>query len=359
MSIIKSGIKFLGNAFDKYAINGGAMPATMQMGTMSPAIDFYKDTGKQLLFAPNSRVSQQVDRGFVYREMYIRLTGALTVAAASNIPANMFAGDEWALISDIIIRLNGRDILKRFSGASLRWMNYYWYGGFPIKNASQLGAGGLNPTFDSFLIIPFWMPKSVRPMDFALDTRNLSRVDIEVAFGNFANINSTATGFTVPPVVQIYLHEITNVQGQFSRWNIFPLTFSPAAAQQRFQMPIPVGYMYRSFLINDPSAILNGNIYLESGPTQWTNIPALLVNSVIGVNRRGSQVYEISVTGNNFRSGAPSDNFFNWPYYDHPSDGFNAESIDTFGLSEFYMYADVSGPGSLTIYPSQLVVPRG
>lgn len=339
---------------------GGGMPAAAQMGTMSPAIDFYKDTGKQLLFAQNARVSQQIDRGFVYRELYMRLTGTLTVPAASNIAANMFPGDEWALLSDIIIRLNGRDILKRFSGAALRWMNYYWYGGFPLKNVSQLGNGtSANPLFDSFLIIPFWMPKSVRPMDFALDTRNLSRVDIEVAFGNFGNINSAATGFTVPPVVQIYLHEITNVQGQFSRWNLFPLTFSPAAAQTRFQMPIPVGYMYRSFLINDPSLILNGNIYLESGPTQWTNFPNSGVANIIGVNRRASHVYEITNPSPSFRAGAPGDAYLNFPYYDHPSDGFNAESIDTFGLSEFYMYADVSGPGSLTIFPSQLVVPRG
>lgn len=339
---------------------GGGGMAAAQMGMMTPAIDFYKNTGKTLLYAPNSRIMQQLDRGMVYRELYIQLTGQLTVAGASNIPANMFAGDEWALISDIIIRLNGRDVLKRISGAALRWHNYFWYSGFPIKNAGtfHLGDGSTaNPTFDSTLIIPFWMPKSVRPMDFALDTRNLSRVDIEVAFGTHTNINSAATGFTVNPQINCYLHEVTNVQGTFSRWNLFPLTFQVSGAQTRFQMPIPVGYLYRSFLFQDSAGQAN-NIYIESGPTQWTNLPQQEVANVIGINRRGSSLYEIINANNNFRTGAPGDGLGNWYYYDHPSDGFNSESIDTFGLSEFYVYADIGGATTLTLWPSQLVVPR-
>jgi hypothetical protein len=273
----------------------------------------------------------------------------------------MGQGDEWALISDIVIRLNGNDILKRINGAALRWLNYQLYGVFPYKFLNQVGDGvTLNPSFDSTLIIPFWMPRSARPMDFALDTRNLARVDLEVQYGNFASINNTATGFTTPPVIQAYLHQVTNVQGNFSRWNILPISVSIPAAQTRFQIPIPVGYLYRAFLINDPTGLgIVNNVYIESGPSQWVNLPRSVLTSVIAQTRRGNDILTASSANTSFRAGAPSDTLTNWPFFDQCSDGFNAESIDTFGMSEFYLYVDSNGPGTVTVYPFQLVVPRG
>src|SRR5215469_4175908 len=130
---------------------GAGIPAAAQRAAApTPAINFWRDTGKQLLFAANSRVSVTMDRGMVYRELYLRLTGTLTVTAANNIAANMFPGDEWALIQDIVVRLNGNDILKRVNGAALRWLNYQLYGTFPLKNNFGLGDGTTtNPSFDS------------------------------------------------------------------------------------------------------------------------------------------------------------------------------------------------------------------
>lgn len=334
-----------------------------QTATQTPAINFWRDTGKQLLFAPNSRVSITLDRGMVYRELYLRLTGNITMpSAASNVAANMFPGDEWALIQDIVIRLNGNDILKRVSGAALRWLNYQLYGTFPMKAGGQLGNGtSATAAIDSTLIIPFWMPRSARPMDFALDTRNLARVDLEVQFGNFTNINSTATAFGTAPVVQVFLHQVTNVTGQFSRWNVLPISVTVPAVQNRFQIPIPVGYLYRAFMINDPGFIIK-NLYIESGPSQWVNLAQDVLTTAIAQTRRGNDVSGALTNNTQWLVGATGDNINNWIYFDHCSDGFNAESIDTFGMSEFYLYVDTQTgtyPASLTVYPFQLVVPRG
>lgn len=330
-----------------------------QTATQTPAINFWRDTGKQLLFAANSRVSVTMDRGMVYRELYLRLFGQLTLTAAANVVANMFPGDEWALIQDIVIRLNGNDILKRISGPALRWLNYQLYGTFPVKSQNVLGGGTIpNPFFDSTLIIPFWMPRSARPMDFALDTRNLARVDLEIQFGNFANINSQATGFSTPPFVQAYLHQVTNVTGQFSRWNILPISVTVPGAQNRFQIPIPVGYLYRAFLINDQASIIK-NVYIESGPSQWVNLPQQVLDTVIGQTRRGNDASGMLIPNTSWLVGAAGDSHTQFLYFDQCSDGFNAESIDTFGMSEFYLYVDTTASGAIVTYPFQLVVPRG
>lgn len=340
---------------------GAAGRAAGQTGQQTPAINFWRDTGKQLLFAPNSRVSVTMDRGMVYREMYLRLTGAITCTAANNIVANMFPGEEWGLIQDIVVRLNGNDILKRFSGAYLRWLNYQLYGTFPLKSVNLLGnSTAANPNFDSTLVVPFWMPRSARPMDFALDTRNLARVDLEVQFGNYTNINSAATAFTTPPIVQAYLHQVTNVTGQFSRWNILPISVNSPGAQNRLQIPIPVGYLYRSFMIYDPSNAVK-NVYIESGPSQWVNLPVNVLDTVIAQTRRGNDWLPIVIGNSQGFLGVSGDGWNNWLYFDHCSDGFNAESIDTFGMSEFYIYVDTvnASPATITVYPFQLVVPRG
>jgi len=44
-------------------------------------------------FEANNMVSERLSRGMVYREIYLKLTGAATVAGAANIPANIARGD--------------------------------------------------------------------------------------------------------------------------------------------------------------------------------------------------------------------------------------------------------------------------
>lgn len=337
-----------------------AKAATASVASItSPAIAFTRDTGKIVPFVANNKSTQELDRGMVLRELYLRLTGQITATAANNIAANMFPGDEWALVNDITLRTNGRDVMKRISGRALRWLQYYLYGTYPLKALNQLGNGvTANPSFDSTLIIPLWMPKSVSPMNFALDTRTLSRLDLEITWNNYQQVNSTATSFITNPQIQVYVNEVTNVQGKFSKWNLFPITSVIAAATQKYQVKIPVGYMYRSFMIHDESAIIS-SMYIRSGPTEWANIPVQLIQTILENDRRASSSIMVTGANNNWLCGATGDDLEHFMYFDQVSDGHNSESFDTFGLSEFYLEFDTTGAGTVVVYPNQLVVARG
>jgi hypothetical protein len=323
------------------------------------AIPFFKDLGTVVPFVANNKSSKELTaKGMVWRELYLRLTGQLTLTAANNTPANTLAGDEWASLTDITLRINGRDVLKRIDGPSLRWLQYYLYGVFPLKSLGQIGNNTIaNPSFDSTLILPFWMPKSQNPQDFSLDTSKLSRIDLELTWGNFTSINSAATAFTVAPSVDVGVYEVANVGGSFARWNIFPISTVIAGASTNNQIKIPTGFMYRSFLIHDPSAIVT-NIKIQSHPTEWINMPITFIRDVIGNARRNS-VIPTAFSNTNWLAGAPADAIANFYYLDSVGHGADVESIDAFGLSEFNMLVDVSGAGTVTVFPSQLVVPRG
>ncbi len=324
----------------------------------SYAIPFFRDLGTVVPFSANNKQTKELSRGMVWRELYIRLTGQLNLAAADNTPALTSIGDEWALVNDISIRLNGRDVMKRITGPALRWLDYYLYGYFPRKALGQIGdSATLNPSFDSTLIIPFWMPRSQHPMDFAFDTSKVSKLDIEIDWTNYTNVNADATGFAVPPQISCSVYEVANVTGTFARWNVFELSNVIAGASSKYQIKIPVGYLYRSFLVHDESEVIT-NWYLESHPTEWLNLPTPIVRDVLGVDRRSS-IVPGAFTNTFYLAGANGDDLNHFMYFDAAGHGANVESIDSFGLSELFLEFDTSAAGTVNVYPQQLVVPRG
>lgn len=324
----------------------------------SSAIPFFRDTGVSVPFVANAKQSKELTRGMVWREMYLRLSGQLTCTAVNNSVANTQIGDEWAVVKDLTLRIGGRDVFKRIDGPALRWLQYYLYGQFPIKSLGKVGdATTLNANFDSTLILPFWMPKSSHPMDFAFDTSKVSRIDLEVDWGNYTDINSAATGFTTAPKLDVHIYEVANVGGTFARWNIFPIQTVIGGASNKYQIKVPVGYLYRSFLISDPSEIIT-NVYLQSHPTEWLNMPVQIIKEKLGLDRRNS-IMPGAFTNTRYLAGATGDDLDHYIYFDAVGHGLNVESIDTFGLSDFYLLVDTNGAGTITLYPSQMVVPRG
>lgn len=317
-----------------------------------------RNSGRIITQAPNAKTTQELLRGMIYRELFLRLTAQPTLTAANNIVNNMSIGDEWAIVKSIDLRLDGKDIIKSISGPALRWLDYYLYGVFPQKSTGTLGDGvTANPLVDSTMILPLWMPKSVKPMDFALDTRLLSRIDMDVTWGSFTDINSAATGFTTGAQIQIYDNEVANVNGNFARWNIFPLSqvFSAGGAKQ--QMKLPVGYLYRGFLIQDASNVIN-TIRFKSGALFWFDLDKQVISTALDDTRRAGNIVT-GITNNLFwRAGVVGDDQNHWIYIDMVNDGFNAESIDSYGMSEIFLEFDLSGAGTITVWPQQLVIPR-
>lgn len=326
--------------------------------------------GTTVDYSANNKVTIGLARGMVYRELYIRLQGQLDCDATLNTLAKTKRGDEWAVIKKIELIANGTDVLRSFDANFLWWLNYFMYSAAP-KITAVIGDASINPAFDVVLIIPLWMPKAVRPIDTALDSRELSSLELTITWGDHTSINASADGWTTEPTVEIYSLESFNISGPFSQWRIFTIEKEITATNTRFQVQLPVGKMYRGFILNtidtliDQGDILN-NFKLVSGTSVFTDIHAQDdVLQQVGMLRNALQRHiNGSVAASVYEGLRRSDesDLAGWYFYDHVTDGRLTEAIDTLGFSEFTIEANVtvgSGTTKLFVYPLEIVPIRG
>lgn len=318
-------------------------------------------------FNANNVESEKLNRGMVYREIYLKLSCRPTIAATANTKANTERGDEWAVVKRIEIIANNTDVIRSFSGADLRWLNYFWFHKAPHLSAPLGDGATANPTCLSTCIVPFWIPNSMRPMDTALDARELSDLKIQVTWGQYTDINANATGWTTEPEIEVHSLESFLVDGPFSQWRVYTIQEVITAANTQFQVQLPVGPMYRGFMLvcvsdgAEVGTILN-NFKVISGTTVFADIPAAILlqadNLRMSNDRNwdeAAHAYDDLFIGDH----SALEGVF---YYDHVTDGFLPEGIDTLGFSEFMLELDVAHPGTtdyVYILPQQIIPVRG
>jgi hypothetical protein len=316
-------------------------------------------------FAASQKVSFPLSRGMIYKQLFLRLTGAITCTNANNTAAKTKRGDEWAVIQRIDIIVNGTDVIRTFSGNELWWWNYLWYGAQPTISVQLGDSTTANPAFDSTLIIPFWTPQSVKPIDTLLDSTIVSSLTMDVTFGTYTDVNADATAFTTTPVLNVSSEECFGVSGPFSLARIFKINQQPAGANTQYQVQLPVTAMYRSLLINttnsagttDASAITN--VKLLSGTNVFHDLPAPVLHSGYRLQRniqRDSPSYGAAAgLYPPVRRGSTFNSNDYWYILDLVSDGLLSEAIDTVGFSEFILEFNVSGASQVNILPYQII----
>lgn len=232
----------------------------------------------------------KLTRTLVYRQLQLELTGQLAVTAANNTQANLSVGDEWSTLQSILIQANGSDIVRSFTGDQLYWLNHLWYGRAPQTTATLGDGATLNPSFDSILTIPFWMPRSFHPFDTLLDSGRFNDLQIAATFAPATGVNSAATGYTVNPQVNIVSHEQLaptdpNDQPQLN-WVVKPISINMAGANSAARLPLDAGLSYRRFVIN----VKNSAGTADAGSTTFASTPQSLVSNVRVVGA-GGRVY--------------------------------------------------------------------
>jgi len=322
---------------------------------------------KTVAFSSNKKVNEDLGRGFVYREIYLRLTGAATITAGNNSAANTARGDEWGVVKRIDLVANNTDVIKSISGNVLWWLNYFLYSQQPHVTPTIGDETTANPAFDSTLILPLWMPKSVRPIDTALDARQLSDLKTEITWGTYTDINSAATAWTTEPKIDVHSLESFGIGGAFSQWRVYEIEKTITASTSRFQVKLPVGNMFRGFLINttddgvDANDILN-NFKWKSGTNVFADQPAKVLQQAHALREALPRELGGQTSDAYFKHRRSDDNNVEgWYYYDHVTDGLNSEAVDTAGFSEIELELDVTvGAGTTKIYviPMEIVPVR-
>lgn len=317
-------------------------------------------TQQQVKFSANSKVSQDLSRGMIYRQLHLNLTAQPTVSAANNSAANTGRGDLWSLIKRIDIIANGTETIKSISGPTLRMLQYFWYGRLPENSGvATLGDGSTaNPSLSQTIILPFWMPNSLRPMDTALASANLSSLTINVTWGNYSDLSFAATGWTTEPVLNVESIESFGIKGPFSQWRLWEIEKTITASSQNLQIDLPVGSLFNGFLFNatdadaDSDAIINA-IKLKSGSTVFADQKFGVMRDAM--NLMANRVESAGAVSTLYKKTA-------WGNYNHTLDGYLSESIDTLGFSELQLEMDVTvGGGTTNLYvvPSQIIPVRG
>jgi len=209
----------------------------------------------------------------------------------------------------------------------------------------------------------------VKPMDTLLDARKLSDLTIEIQWGSHTDINGDATAFSGQVVVNSLEAFGIAADAQFSSWRRFEIRQAVSAANERFQIMLPVGDLYRGFLINakeagppisDSPAIIN-RLKLISGSTTYVDIDARTLQEMSIARGEHSLQYEDTILDRQvpFRISGDSD-YRGWYWLDLCTDGRLSESIETLGLSEIMLELDVNAGTAPTIYvyPQQIVPVR-
>ena len=313
---------------------------------------------KTVKYQSNNKETENLSRGMVYRELGIRLRGQLSITAANNTAANTLKGNEFALIKRLDVIANNTDVIRSIKGVDLWWLNFFMLSSTP-QFSSEVGDGAtLNPSFDSYVKLPVWMPRSLRPIDTALDARQLSDLKVEVTWADHTAVNASATGFETNPTVEVSSLESFNVKGPFSQWRVYPIEKAITQSNDQFQIEIPVNYMYRGFMLNfteagaDSGAILN-NFKWKSGTTVFADMTAAeLHEEYLTRNNINRQANILSGNANSL------DGYF---MYDHVTDGYLSEAIDSLGFSELTLELDVTAGAAskVTVYPMQIIPVRG
>lgn len=285
-------------------------------------------------------------RNNIYRRLHIFLDGTLTTAVALT-PTLDFP---FNIIRRLEIVANGSDTIKSIDGPALAMgFQHQDYGTLPDRLLpAAVGAG---QPWNGHLVVDFAMPKSIRPIDTLLDARKLSALELRITWGAVANMDTAGNSSALVLNCNVYSEEAIAVGGDqnFSTYKqLFQERNLPTTTQE-FQMLLPVGNVYRGFLLRTSSDVnldvpANGiinNVTLRSGQEVYFNWRDEIIQ---GWNKSLNSLEAL-------RAG--------YYYIDLTTDGHMTEALNTRGFSSLELILDVVGAANnnIRVYPQEIVLP--
>ncbi len=305
-------------------------------------------------FGLNAVKTLDLPRALLNHYLSLRLTGQVDIATAV---ATAWGDAPWSLIRRVEVVADGKDTIKSIPGEFLRRFNRVFYGTDPSASAMPTAIAP-NQAFNAHIILPFEMPRSVRPIDTLLDTGRLATLQLAITWGDGNSVYSTTpANITLHDTsLEVSALEAFGITSRFAIFKQLSLTKDLTAATTEFQIILPVGNLYRALIVDarnygaapadvDPgtgsNAIIN-NLQLKSGTEVFYNKRA---NETQDDNKR---LYGVE----------------NWPAGLHiiefAQDGLLTEALDARGLSSLEMILDVANPATLNkvkVYPMEMIPP--
>lgn len=331
-----------------------------------------------ITFAANQTRTLQLPRNYAYRKLHLKLVADLTrTASAAGAPKDSCPAQ---LVRSIMIRANGRDVIKNFDFETLHRANQFRHScrpriswmdsdGAPVETWEGFAAAAAGDTFVIHAVIDFEMWRAIRPIDSLLDSAGLATLDLIVTFGAGNDVMNDAfnggVGVVTVNSATLYVASTESVgvppNTVFMTNKEYTIRSQVTAASARHQIQLPVSNLYRSFLIKTHSdgdqvdTILN-NITIKAG----TEVFKYRIASFLQMDNRLEFATESPISQDTQDRSHQENVIPGYYILEFVKDGRLTECLDTSKLSSLTLELDVAHPGTddfIDIYPTELLMP--
>lgn len=312
----------------------------------------------QIPYSANGFSTVQLPRGYAYRKLSFYLVANLTRSSGGS-AGSVRDGAPAQLVRNIQIKADGQSVIKNMDLETLHRLSQLRKSSRPAITSMTAGYGAASSVSTEVCAdLDFALWRAARAMDGVYDTANFTTLDLLITWGVGADIMSAdfagATITVNSATLYVYLEEEVGIDDndRANMWlvNEYSQQQVIAASSSKFQIKLPVGNFYHSFVIktmsnNVPVNTILNNFVLKAGTDTF-----VAQNSAVGAafNQRI----------NKHRLGIET-----WPdgYYlvDFVPDGRLSSILDTRKFTELMFECDVTAQTNSTIavYSVELVKP--
>ena len=208
-----------------------------------------------ITFAENQTRTLPLPRNYAYRCLDLLLIAKMSRLVGTAGEAKDSAPAQ--LVKNIVIRANGRDVIKNYDMETLHRLNQMRYGTRPFIDAEAWN--GFAAVTDEILQvsarIDFAMWHAIRPIDTLLDSAGLATLELIVTWGSGDDTMNTAWTDETITVTEATLY-VSSIEAvgvpagtPFFTNKEYAIRSIVTASSNRHQIMLPVSNLYRSIVL--------------------------------------------------------------------------------------------------------------
>lgn len=333
-----------------------------------------------LTYAANQTRTLPLPRNYAYRCLDLVLIAKIEREAGSAGTCKDSAPAQ--LVKNIMIRANGRDVIKNYDMETLHRLNQMRHHTRPFIDSDALKGFAIIATpgevFQVTARIEFEMWDAIRPIDTLLDSAGLATLELIVTWGTGLDIMNDASDCASVTVndATLFVSSVESVGvppgTSFMTNKEYMLRSQVSAASNKHQIQLPTSNLYRSFVIKTHSDGDQVNTILPWSITAQNTISLQSGTEVFkyriagclqACNRLDNEMEVPELMGDIAAAVVHSlqeRNLEGYYLLEFVKDGRLTECLDTSMLSSLELVLDVAHPGTddfIDIYPVELIRP--
>lgn len=334
-------------------------------------------------YAENQTRTLPLPRNYAYRNLHLLLIAKVSRASVGADGGGPKDAAPAQLVKNIMIRANGRDVIKNYDMETLHRLDQIRHGTRPYIYSEDWNgyADAAEKTLKVAAQIDFEMWRAIRPIDSLLDSAGLATLELIVTWGALSDTmndaypgNGAAPTWTVHEAT-LYVSSVEAVGvpagTRFMTNKEYMIRSQITAASNKHQIQLPVANLYRSLALKTHS----------DGDQVDTILPFGLSNQNEITLQAGTEVFKYRVAGclqaqNRLeysmevpeRTGTAAalnhrlQELLLEGYYvlEFVKDGRLTECLDTSRLSSLDLVLNVAHPGTddfIDVFPVELIAP--